>query len=81
MSTPQITWARGYGAYDATPDNRSADTFGEFLDAVLADRGTRKGQQWIAADQLGRGERWQPRCPCADRHGADRALTLDSIDQ
>ena len=50
MSTPQITWARGYGAYDATPDNRSADTFGEFLDAVLADRGTRKGQQWIAAE-------------------------------
>lgn len=43
-----VTWSRGFGKFDNTPDNCSAETFGEFLDAVLADRGTAKGQQWIA---------------------------------
>lgn len=58
----QVAWSRGFGKFDNTPDNCSADTFGEFLDAVLADRGTAKGQQWIAGalavapdDELHRG--------------------------
>lgn len=44
-----IAYSRGANTYDATPDNREVSSFDAFRDAILADRGSQKGQQWIAA--------------------------------
>ena len=43
-----IHYSRGYGEHDNTPAQRVADDFGAFRDAILTDRCTAKGQQWIA---------------------------------
>lgn len=46
--TQVVAWSRGFGKFDNAPANHQTDTFGEFLDTVLADRAKAKGQQWIA---------------------------------
>lgn len=43
-----VAYSRGSDTFDATPVQKVADTWGEFLDAIDTDRGTAKGQQWIA---------------------------------
>lgn len=43
-----ITYSRGYGKHDNTPRQMVADSFAEFADAVLSDRATAKGQQWVS---------------------------------
>lgn len=47
--TQPVRYSRGARATDNTPEQRTADTFAEFLDAIAADRGTGKGQQYICA--------------------------------
>lgn len=47
-SADSITYSRGYGKEDNTPRQMVANSFAEFADAVLADRATAKGQQWIS---------------------------------
>jgi hypothetical protein len=44
-----ITYSRGLGPYDNTPDQRTAPDFAAFREAVLADRAAAKGRQWIAS--------------------------------
>ncbi|WP_434026178.1 AAA family ATPase [[Pseudomonas] boreopolis] len=58
----QVAYSRGSRATDNTPEQRTADTFAQFLDAIAGDRGTGKGQQYICApvgiapdDELHRG--------------------------
>lgn len=45
----QVLYSRGYGQHDNTPDQRSAESFAAFREAILADRGNSKGQQWISS--------------------------------
>lgn len=47
MSGP-VAYSRGANTYDATPEQRVAGSWDEFMDAIDTDRGTAKGQQWIA---------------------------------
>lgn len=44
-----IRFSRGYGPNDATPAQHEAPTVDDFIDYILADRGERKGEQWISA--------------------------------
>lgn len=44
----QVAYSRGYGEHDNTPAQHVATNFAAFRDAILADRATAKGQQWIA---------------------------------
>ena len=44
-----ITYSRGLGPYDNTPDQRTAPNFAAFCAAILADRAAAKGQQWVAS--------------------------------
>lgn len=43
-----VSYSRGYGPHDNAPQQRTTESFAEFMDAIEADRGTAKGQQWIA---------------------------------
>ncbi len=45
----QVLYSRGYGQHDNTPEQRAVSDFASFRDALLSDRGTSKGQQWIAS--------------------------------
>lgn len=46
----KFAYSRGWGQYDNTPENRTADDFKSFRDALLDDRSQVKGQAWIAAE-------------------------------
>lgn len=43
-----IAYSRGFGNHDNTPDQRTAQNFSAFLEAILTDRGNAKRQQWIS---------------------------------
>lgn len=44
----QVAYSRGHGEHDNTPAQRVVESFAAFRDAIIADRATTKGQQWIA---------------------------------
>ena len=48
MNDFAIAYSRGFGNHDNTPDQRIAPDFGAFREAIFADRGVEKRQQWIA---------------------------------
>jgi len=53
----RIRYARGTNIRDNLPANLEADSFIEFAQCVLADRGTVKGDQWISAPFQNDGRR------------------------
>lgn len=48
-TSAEITYSRGRRYNDAYPEQRSAETFEAFAEAVLSDRAQAKGEQYIAA--------------------------------
>lgn len=44
-----IEYSRGTSTFDAHPEQRSAPDFGAFCDAILSDRASAKGQQYVCA--------------------------------
>ena len=45
----EITYSRGANTFDAHPVNMTAPNFAAFCDALLSDRATAKGQQYVCA--------------------------------
>lgn len=45
----EIAYSRGSNTYDANPEQRTAQGFAAFCEAIMADRGSAKGQQYVCA--------------------------------